>query len=270
MPLSPRDRGLGCGFAFLFLFVVGAIADIAAIRLLGRNASSTFQYVGTSVRSPNPAPVPVSLEVAPAPRPVETVEVPVVAKDLPVGTVLTEENGSWVAKTVRKNELPPGAVVRPADLTDKRLIRAMRAGEVFAATDLSHGLTLPKDTDLVTHAIDPRAVVNVFFVPGARVDVIAVRREGDRLKVFRLLEDVLIVSVETSAGAEEMARVGFALTEKQTLALELARIRKCEFSYKLRNAKPDADGYDLDAVLTSLENGLPAVAPPPRPVGENR
>lgn len=262
MSQSPRDRGLGCGIAFLFLCAVVTVADIAAITLLGTNAPSAFQYT-TAPTLPPPNPLSVA-----APHPVETVEVPVAAKDLPVGTVLSADERLWVLKEVRRDALPAGAVVNAADLAGQRLTRPMRAGEAFVAADLNRGMSLPKGTNLVAIAIGPRADVSGFVVPGSRADVLALRR-GDRARASTLLEDVLVVAVNAAAGAEGVSQVAFALTEKQALAVELARARGCEFTLKLRTAKPGA-GRDLDAVLKRLEDSPLPVAPPPRPAGSPR
>jgi Flp pilus assembly protein CpaB len=269
---------------FVFLGVVIVAVEISSIRMMGRNTNQ-FTYSTVPARPATAPPVP-----APAPVPAETVEVLVATRDLPVGTVFVTDQNLWVAKKVAKDNVPPGVVTHAAELIDKRLSRPVRAGEALLATDLSRGFHLPEGTDLVSLTVNP--ATEPFLVPGSRVDVMASIRLGNTFKVFDLLVNVLVINVnhgvtDTKNGVyPDVNEVGFALTKKQAAALELARARGCNLTLKLRNSNRTAEDdakYDIDELIKMLENEptppslkltldelLAEVAPPPRPVTEDR
>lgn len=211
------------------------------------------------------------------PRPVETVEVLVAAKDLPVGTVLTAGEAQWVKKQVAKEAVPPGAVATEADLTGQLLTRALRAGDAFDRRDVKKatGPALPDGHDMVSLEFNA-SEGSGFIVPGSRVNVLATLRVGNKLQAFPLLVNVLVVAVDTQAIAKDgplpsVYTVSFAVKEKEALLLALAKQRGCHLSLLLRNPDKIAGAdknHDIDKVSKFLSE-LPepiAVAPAPRPV----
>lgn len=107
-------------WAVVFLGGVVLVADIVSIQMIGSNANQFQSVVGPA----RPPAVPVA-----------TVEVLVATRDLPVGAVLLADEKPWIMKAVPK-DTAAGAVTKDADLTDKRLTRAVRAGEPFRLDDL--------------------------------------------------------------------------------------------------------------------------------------
>ena len=99
-------------WAMVFLGGVVLIADIVSIQMVGSNAKQFESVVGSA-----------------------TVEVLVATRDLPVGAVLLADEKPWIVKAVPKNTAS-GAVTKDADLTNKRLTRAVRTGEPFRPDDL--------------------------------------------------------------------------------------------------------------------------------------
>jgi hypothetical protein len=130
---------------------------------------------------------------------------------------------------------------------------------------------LPPGTKWVT--LSANDAVRNLVGPGVRVSVLAARGIGDTRKVFRLLLDVEVVSVDTSLPPDRPdVRVNLALTDKESRAVELAQARGWTLTMKLRPSgkKPE---HDIDEVIAFLEGtplNEPEVAPPPRPVNENR
>jgi Flp pilus assembly protein CpaB len=202
---------------------------------------------------------------------VEQVEVVVAAKDLPVGTVFTKDELKNLVKMkkVPKDGLPPVYVTNPDDLADKRLSRPIHAEETFNPGDLNKGIALPEGHDLVALSVGPSQAASGFVVPGCRVDVMASLRLGNTLKVFDLLVNTLVINVNhdmtnnKNGVYPDINQVGFALTKKEAVLLEMARARNCSLTLKLRNTnKPaSADGsYNIDEVFKLLEDSQnPAV-----------
>jgi Flp pilus assembly protein CpaB len=196
----------------------------------------------------------------------EQVEVIVAAKDLAVGTTLTRDGLKDMIKTkkVSKDALPPTIVTDPEILVGKRLARPVREGETFNPQDLSTGgITLPAGYDLMSLPIGVTQGASGFVGPGSRVDVIASLRLGNTLKVFKLLVNQLVISVnhettyEKNAAFANMSMVGFAVTDKDATLLQLAQARGCTLALKLRNQDKPADSdkdYRADDVLKLLQD----------------
>lgn len=117
---SSKSKTGNWAWALVFLGGLALVVDILSIRMLGSNANQAFSAVGTA--SPSAAPV-------------ETVDVLVATRDLPVGTVLLADEKPWITKAVRK-DAASGAFTKESDLTNRRLARAVRTGEPFRPADL--------------------------------------------------------------------------------------------------------------------------------------
>ena len=146
------------------------------------------------------------------------------------------------------------------------------------AADAGQTLTVPLPPGMKAVAL--RTPPGLCIGPREKWDFLAHIHTGGESKVFELLVDVLVVAVELVASKPDMVypeveRASFALTDKQERALELARARGCTLTIKRREKMrtPEENAkYDLDAVIKLLED-LPEplpIAPPPRPVAENR
>ena len=196
---------------------------------------------------------------------VEQVDVIIATKDLPVGTVFTKDElkTSTMMKKMPKDGLPPQYVTNPEELLDKRLSRPMRAGETLNPQDLNKGVALPDGHDLVALSINASQAASGFVVPGSRVDVMASLRLGNTLKVFELLVNTLVLNVNhdmtnnKNGVYADLNQVGFALTRKQAVLLELARARGCTLTIKLRNEKRTAEEdakYSIEETIKLLED----------------
>ena len=114
-------------WALVFLGGVAIIAEIVSIQMIGSNANQVFSAVG-------PARPPAA--------PAGTFEVLVATRDLSVGMVLLADEKLWITKAV-PNDTAAGAVTKESDLTDRRLTRAVRAGEPFRLADLTPPAAAP-------------------------------------------------------------------------------------------------------------------------------
>ena len=193
---------------------------------------------------------------------IETVKVPVAKEDILIGTILTKEvlekSVDW--KEFPKEGLPPEVVLNPEDLLGKRPTATIGKGEPFTTKRLTtKSINLPKGMHM--KSIPMSAADNVFVGHGSRVDVVATRVSGSKLKSVPLLVDVLVLAVNDEL---ELGRAGvpadvntvtFALTQEQALLLELAQKRGCHLSLMLRgpDAPPNKD-YDMEQVKKRLEN----------------
>jgi pilus assembly protein CpaB len=212
------------------------------------------------------------------PAEMETVEVLVAAKDVPVGTMITLDDlkGHTMVKVkkVPKAELPPAFVADRLDLVDKRLTRPIRAEGFFNPEDLSKGgyITLPEGYDLLSVRVGVGQGEAGFIGPGSRVNILATVRKDNTLHTFPLLVNVLVINVDSqvtydSKGAFPSTNLmGFAVTEEQVFLLELAKRRECQLDIVTHKPnKVNADGRDIDKIF-KFHNDLPEIAPPPRPV----
>lgn len=256
----------------------------------------------TPEQARQPAPLPPAPRAPAEPATVEWVEVVVAAKDLPVGTMITSEELRTAVKLkkVPKDGLPPAYVIDPQDMLDRRLARPVRVEETFNPQDLvkGAGFMLPEGYDMVSIPLDAARAAGGFVGPGSRVNVLATVRLNNKLHVFALLVNVLVVAVDTQVGFDQkgafpnVSTVSFAVTQKQALLLSLAKSRGCTLELLLRNPNKSNESdrdYNIDAVIKVLEDekvkpnegepveGAPKpapepteVAPAPRPKGEER
>jgi Flp pilus assembly protein CpaB len=134
---------------------------------------------------------------------VETVEVMVAAKDLPVGSLLTKEDVAnpkvikW--KKIPKDMVPPGIVEASDELVEKRLSRAIRAEETINRADITKGgvVTIPPGMKMSTVQLAAHQAVAGFVGPGSRVDVLATVRLGERVIALPIMVDMLVLAVNT-------------------------------------------------------------------------
>lgn len=184
---------------------------------------------------------------------VDQVDVPVAAKDLPVGTRLTKDEMKTfiVYKKVSKDSLPAAYTATEAELLDKRLVRTIRQGESFNPADLTTAavISAPAGYDMITIQANVVQGVGGFVTPGAKVDILAsVKQTGKKNSsvVFPLLTDMLVLAINTEtqinkdkAAFANMSNVSLAVTTEQAMLLHAAEGRNA--SLKLLLQHPDED-----------------------------
>jgi Flp pilus assembly protein CpaB len=200
---------------------------------------------------------------------VETLEVWVASKDLPVGTVFTKADlpKYAVKKKLPKDGLPPAFITNEEDFYDKRLTRSVLKDETFHPGSLGRGgITLPDGYDMVSLPIGATNAVAGFVTPGSKVDVLATLRLGKNLEAFPVLIDMLVIAVNGYTDITEMKKqniadvnsVSFAATQKQALVLSLAKARGCHLELLLRHVgKPIDPKYSIDEVIAKLKDDSP-------------
>lgn len=185
---------------------------------------------------------------------VETVEVPVANKELPMGTWLKKSDLKQyvVYKRYPKDSLPAAFAASEEELADKRVSRLVRPGEPFNPADLTTTVSIqpPAGTNLYTIGISATNAAAGFCVPGSKVDVVAavtMNSMGGRGVLFPLLTDMLVLAVDTQAttpnGAPAIANlsmVSLACTNEQTLLLAAAKKRGAELNLVLRHPEKPA------------------------------
>jgi Flp pilus assembly protein CpaB len=179
------------------------------------------------------------------------VEVPVAAKDIPIGTKIPAKDVEqyFTKKKFPKDALPPAYVADTQDVVDKRTMRPIRMGETINPADISATgfLAPPPGHVLLTAPITLEHGASGFALPGARVTVIATVKSHRMNKdiVFPLFLDVLILAVDTNpappqanpqngggqqgggggasaAGFQQMRMMSFAVTPEDSLLLSQA------------------------------------------------
>lgn len=178
----------------------------------------------------------------------DSIEVPVAARDLPVGMKIGKDELKQVVayKKFSKESLPAVYAATEEELAEKRLIRTVRAGEPFNPQDLTTNAPIspPPGFNMITFpATAPEAVAG-FAGPGSRVDVIAsvqMRSQNNRGIVFPLFVDMLILAIDTNSqfakdGAfSSLSMVSLAVTNKQAMMLQGALSRGAQMRLVLRN-----------------------------------
>ena len=190
------------------------------------------------------------MSAKPAPVVIETVDVLVAAKDIPLNTKVTKDDvDSWVAtKQYPKNVPLPPHVDLKAELVEKRATRAIKAGEMFSPTDLTNKphVEIPPGYHMMSFNIAVDQIVGGFALPGSRVDILAsigVPRAGKTI-VFPILVNMLILAVDANisgpqnnAGPDtirQMSDVSMAVTKEQALILHAALTRGAAMRLLLR------------------------------------
>lgn len=199
---------------------------------------------------------------------VDTQDVIVAAKDLPVGMMMTKDEIPKLLKRkkVSKDAIPPGIVETEEEFVEKRLSRAVRAEETINKADLTKGgvVTIPHGMHLVTLQLDAAHSAGGFAGPGSHVDILASIRLDNKLTAMPVLVNMLILAVDTKTtyNAEgvfpTVSTVSFAANRKQGLVLELAKARGCPMSLLLRNPDDTNTEYDrtfdIDRVIKLLQD----------------
>jgi hypothetical protein len=86
-----------------------------------------------------------------------------------------------------------------------------------------------------------------FVGPGSRVDVLATVRLGQKLHAFPLLVNMLVLAVDQTTTYDkngvfpQLTGVSFAVTDQDTMLLELAKGRGASLSLRLRNTNKKAE-----------------------------
>jgi Flp pilus assembly protein CpaB len=197
---------------------------------------------------------------------VETVEVLVAAKDLPVGTTLTQaELDKFVeTKPMAKDLLPPQFATTKEELVGKRLSRPILKGETFSSGSLVKGpvITLPQGKDLYSLGMSARDAAGGFVGPGSKVDVIGSLQLTNKLETFPLLVDMHVVAVNQAVAYDgnkphfaDMSMVSLAVDQEEALLLSLAEKRGCTMKLLLRHeGKPKDASYDIKKIRKLLED----------------
>lgn len=183
---------------------------------------------------------------------VEQVEIPVAAKELPIGTKLSKEQiDTFVTyKKFSKDSVPASYVSIREDMFDKRLVRTIRAGEPFDPKDLTLNapITPPAGFNMMTFHATPEKGVAGFAGPGSRVDILcSVRaKKTGTVEVFPLLLDMLVLAIDANIqGAQQgsfqnMSMCSLAVNNTHARLLHAAINRGADLRLILRNTDQPA------------------------------
>jgi len=203
------------------------------------------------------------------PAAVETQEVLVAAKDLPIGLMISKDDLKddklFKRKKFPKADISDKIVTTEEELAERRLTRAVRAAETINKDDLTKGgiITIPTGMNLVTLPMDLSRAAGGFAGPGSRVDLLTFVRLDNKVNSMPLLVNMLILAVDgqTTFPKEgvfaSVSNVSFAADRKQSLVLEMSKARGCQLSLLLKNEKDEVDPnatYDIDKVIALLQD----------------
>jgi Flp pilus assembly protein CpaB len=184
---------------------------------------------------------------------VEQVEIPVAAKELPVGTKLSKDQIDALVtfKKFGKDSLPAAYASTKEEMVDKRLVRTIRVGEPFNPQDLTLNapITPPAGFNMMTFHATPERGVAGFAGPGSRVDILCsvTSRKNQKISTFPLLLDMLVLAIDSNVqgnpqGAHvNMSMVSLAVTSEHARLLHAAINRGADLRLILRNVDKAAD-----------------------------
>ena len=191
---------------------------------------------------------------------IETVEVIVAAKDLPVNTCMTKDEIPRLVKRkqVAKEALPAKFIVDEAELLDKRLTRGVASESTFDPDKLSPLIVLPGGKDVISIQLSISGAASSFIGPGSHVDIFATLRIGHNLNAVPLLVDMRVITVDkltkaTTNNTQDIITVSLAVTQDEALLLSLAKKRDCYLDLILRHPnKPPDSSYSIAKVKQLL------------------
>lgn len=156
----------------------------------------------------------------------ELVAVPVTVQDIPLGTVISNENVSdyFALKHFPRYTVPPGSVKTLDELAGKRTQRRLRFDGVVNDQDVGHILELPFGTAESGIRIATTRAESGFALPGYKVTVCATKwSEKKQKEVFLPVAfDALILAVDYEDTPAEGAIVSIAATPEQSELLRTA------------------------------------------------
>jgi Flp pilus assembly protein CpaB len=183
----------------------------------------------------------------------EYVEIPVAAKELPIGTKLSKEQLDTLVtyKKFSKDSVPASYIGTREEMADKRLTQTIRAGAPFDPKDLTTNapITPPAGFNMMTFHATPEKGVAGFAGPGSRVDILcSVRaKKTGKVEVFPLLLDMLVLAIDANIqGAQQgayanMSMVSLAVNTRHASLLHAAINRGADLRLILRNTEKPAE-----------------------------
>ena len=214
---------------------------------------------------------------------VDMVEVPVAAKDIPIGTKLPQKELEtfFVKKNFPREAVPPSAILTIEEIGDKRTMRTIRQGETVGTADVNaKGFIDPPDgMVLMTVGIDLPRSASGFALPGYKVMLIATKHSQKKNVdiVFPIFLDALILAVDTSttapqaggqngqggangqssgataAGFQTVGMMSFAVTPEQSIILAMV----ADGGATLRIGLPNQDENKKQGVIDGYKHLIP-------------
>lgn len=239
-------------FARIFVLAIAVAAGFIAFRMVMMSGGNQSEPV--VVQAP--------------PKTQAEAEVLVAAKDIALGSKLTEDDFSWGEWP--ESSIPKGSVTKESDPTAKekysgRIARApIFAGEPIRperliSTDKGFmAAILPKGKRAIAVSVEAETTAGGFILPGDKVDLILTRKvkgkgnEEDVVVSETILENVRVLAIDTTTAGEKDQKT---LSPKRTATLELT-LPQSEvvalaqqvgtIALALRSAQDSADDADSD------------------------
>lgn len=233
-------------FARIFVLAIAVAAGFIAFRMV--------MMSGGSKPEPKVAEAPVEK--------LDRAEVLVAAKDISLGTKLSEKDFAWAKWP--EDSLPSAAVTRKAEPDAEkayagRIARApifsgepIRPERLISTDKGFMAAILPKGKRAIAVSVEAETTAGGFILPGDKVDLILTRRSDTGATSETILENVRVLAIDsTTAGEPDQKN----LSPKRTATLELT-LPQSEIvaqsqqigtiSLALRSAQDSADDAEAD------------------------
>jgi Flp pilus assembly protein CpaB len=242
------------------LVVLGVVAALCAALLVASLQASGRKAVTTEDGQPR------------------EVEILVATRDLPAVAVV--DAGSVATRTVKVEDVPPGALTSPVKVIGQVLVAPMVEGQVFTATLLASNwpgthlaATLPEGMRAVSVVLSNASALGGWLYAGALVDVVAVvrvpnERGGSSTEILStvLLQGIEVLAVNTQSivstddafeKVKETSRqtVTLMVDAKQAESLELAAVHG-DIALALRNPLDTTATVERGVYLSELSGTL--------------
>jgi len=126
-------------------------------------------------------------------------------------------------------------------------------------------IVLPEGHSMLSLRLSVFQIAAGFIGPGSRPDIIAIGKRGHKPVVFTLLRHVMVVAVDTTDSEKasdkepKLVTVSFAVTQKQAMAVSLAKARGCNLelllpSPRIDDTTPEENEKILDEIIKVLQD----------------
>ncbi len=208
----------------------------------------------------------------------DSVPVLVAKEKIAAGSVIKDPEKLFVEMRYPAGSTP-NAITSLDDLRNKMIGKTVQPGQWLTPDDLSanFGLDLPKGYMAMAVKVSPETGAGGFILPKSRVNVVATVRERNgsgKTKVMTVLQDVLVLAVDTLAQRPEdklaVNQLSTALlavkpsdSQKLTLAQSMGELRLVLRAHDDENMVPLPPLEELSADGANFGEGEQAPPPPP-------
>jgi pilus assembly protein CpaB len=149
--------------------------------------------------------------------PENLVQVVVAKKNVPQLTLVRKPDDLFEVQQVPESPLTAKAVKSLDELKDKRVKNTVKQGDFIRVDDIQKKddliIEVPAGQRAIAIQVNAKSLTGGFVLPGMRVDVISMMRRGDEPMTMLLLQNMLILAIDTqSSSTDKTTMIGQTAT----------------------------------------------------------